>query len=314
MRRPKPEAIAGEPLGGRAAVWVAIRDVHRRFNDGFTALEIAYRARVPAGTAQYYMRCLVRAGFLAMTPGAPVGGRYAAATFRLVRDAGLEAPRVRRDGTIDREPTGQERMWSAMKAMRSFSLAELMAATGIAEHTAKTYLRRLAAAGYLAAVEPGRPWHPGLWRLVRNTGPRAPCIRNRAKTPPGADPAQRVLDLNDRDIQHSMSAPRSVARSQPPPMSAEPQSARPEPAAEAKPGASGNVVDLVGYRQARAGQAEPPPAEDRERALARRRRWIGRALRVSEVARTVDRPGIWRRAAQIIHRFYVYLLHEDFIV
>ena len=70
------------------------------------------------------------------------------------------------------------------------------------------------------------------------------------------------------------------------------------------PATGATVIDLAGHRQRRAGQVAAPEAGDRDKATRRRRHYIGRALRISEIAQRADHPATWRRAAALIHRVY----------
>lgn len=172
-RRPYLRPLAR--LTGKDAVWQAVRETAP---GEFTLRDL--RRRVVAGNdlTRDYLRRLVAAGIVeqlsARTP-------RAGARFRLVRDLGVEPPRVTASGAIDDMPTDQERMWQAMKVLGTFRVPDLQASTGIASAPAvKSYVARLHCAGYLAVVEPavtGR--RLASYRLLasRNTGPRPPAIR-----------------------------------------------------------------------------------------------------------------------------------------
>jgi hypothetical protein len=189
-------------------------------------------------------------------------------------------------------------MWAAMKALATFTVDDLRLATGIGERTAKSYVKRLAVAGHLAAVEPGKPWHPGRWRLLasKNTGPRAPGIRHHRKLSRGADQAQRVFDFNVPALTPAAGkAPRrrQGAESRPMPHA---ERARPVDREAAEPT---NVVSLERYRKPKPEPAAPAVGADQaERALAHKRKWVGRALRIVDIAQAEDRQVTWRRAAR----------------
>ena len=114
--------------------------------------------------------------------------------LKLIRDNGVEAPRLKRDGSPVTQGLGTEAMWRSMRIIGSFNGRELAAhasACGIEvkESTAKAYIIVLHAAGYLKVVEaaklasPGKP--PAQARYVlapgKYTGPRPPMIQ-RTKT------------------------------------------------------------------------------------------------------------------------------------
>ncbi len=106
----------------------------------------------------------------------------------LVRDTGVDAPRVTKDGRPVTQGLGNELMWQAMKVLKEFDHAELTAAVTaaaekaaitVSEETAKSYCTALCRAAYLVLAEPHRgPHAKARYRFVRarNSGPRAPLI------------------------------------------------------------------------------------------------------------------------------------------
>ncbi|MEO5344198.1 MAG: hypothetical protein H7842_12850 [Gammaproteobacteria bacterium SHHR-1] len=108
-------------------------------------------------------------------------------TWELIRDQGLEAPRVNRQGQPVTAGRGNEAMWAQMRHFLSdFDYRELAAHASsrlhpVAGDSAKSYLHALAQAGYLietrAAVR--QTSSPARYRLDprRNTGPRPPMVQ-----------------------------------------------------------------------------------------------------------------------------------------
>lgn len=94
--------------------------------------------------------------------------------------------RPTRKAPVDPEVTHgrvQRQMWTAMRTLATFSIAELAVAAStddvvISRHSAADYVRRLTLAGALSIVRPTRAnnLNSGLWRLKRSadTGPLAP--------------------------------------------------------------------------------------------------------------------------------------------
>lgn len=81
-----------------------------------------------------------------------------------------------------RVPGAAEQMWSAMRAMRSFTPTSLAqhAAVGlvpIAVADARKYCRALLAAGYLTVVRKATAKTEAQYRLSRRSGPSAPKMR-----------------------------------------------------------------------------------------------------------------------------------------
>ncbi|MEW6124151.1 MAG: hypothetical protein AB1698_16170 [Pseudomonadota bacterium] len=133
-----------------------------------------------------YVRALVANG-RAQQVGTRAGGCSHLNTadvplYRLTRRL-AEAPRYGKDGKPARA-TGQQQLWNAMRALpggydyRELALAASTDETVISPDTAKAYLKRLLAAGYLVVVRPGRPRHAAIVALKAGmkTRPLAPQI------------------------------------------------------------------------------------------------------------------------------------------
>ncbi|MFP4900678.1 hypothetical protein ACLFKT_16225 [Paraburkholderia sp. BR14261] len=135
-----------------------------------------------------YLQALQHGGFIV-----PISEQKAPGDekhYRLARDAGVEAPRLDRQGRPVVQSRGNENMWRTMRIMGEFSPTELAvrastAETEVAEATAKAYVKYLANAGYLNLVDPGHPFIKGKgakqarYRLAagKYTGPRPPMIQ-----------------------------------------------------------------------------------------------------------------------------------------
>lgn len=159
----------------------------------------AARVTVSAATIRDYRRDLIAAGIVAVvtaaTPRTP-------GTYRLVKDEGIEAPRVRRDGSRVTQGLAQEQMWRTLRMLpgdtnaRELAAHACTSATPVAEAAAKDYLLTLAKAGYLLTTQEGKGLGYGRggvqarYRLKpsRNTGPRPPMIcRTRVVYDPNED-------------------------------------------------------------------------------------------------------------------------------
>lgn len=154
--------------GARERLWSAARRLQE-----FGLDELLAKVKVARRFAVDYLAGLESAGYLQSVPG----GRY-----RLVRDIGVEAPMLKRDG---REIAGhcmREALWRTAKLLGGFTVAELAVHAStercpVIERDAVYYLRALVNAGYVvAAPGEGRRMH---YRFLpsRNTGPRPPIAR-----------------------------------------------------------------------------------------------------------------------------------------
>jgi hypothetical protein len=140
-------------------------------------------------TVLSYLRGLEKAGYVSACGEVPpaLKRRREFRCYTLVRDIGVDAPRVKDDGSPAEENAGREQMWRAMKILKEFDYRELAAAASTEKHRvspdeAQTYARFLKLAGYLAVSRPAKfgNVNSAAERLrfirSRNTGPRAPII------------------------------------------------------------------------------------------------------------------------------------------
>jgi hypothetical protein len=198
MRKPARLERAGA-LTPRDRMWAAMRD----FGVGnvFSVAEIMLLSEQRADTVLPYVKGLGIAGYVKADRERPtLRPRREFQWFTLVRDIGVDAPRVDADGKPVTQGIGGEQMWNAMRAMKgAFGARELSIAASTEDHavalaTAKRYARELARAGYLAVVREstGGRHTERLYRFIRsrNTGPRAPLITAQ----------KQVMDGNTGDI------------------------------------------------------------------------------------------------------------------
>lgn len=161
-------------LKTRAALWAAMRSLKR-----FTPKELRYETRCSRDQVAEYVKSLVASGHLE---------RVAVGLYELVRDTGIEPPRVRRDGTPVTQGLGREQMWRTMKLLREFTAVDLAVAssteeTPVEHSSAQEYCQYLALAGYLTLARRGKGLGRGgvqaLYRFVpsRNSGPLPPMIQ-----------------------------------------------------------------------------------------------------------------------------------------
>lgn len=123
---------------------------------------------------QHRLSRWVSAGFVTRHEGRPK--RYAmndtterTATPPRVDLAGRAAPRQR---------TAREKLWSAMRVLPSFDVPTLVMTSGATRRSAEDLVNCLHRAGYLRQTARGNST-TGAWstyRLVRNTGPKAPKV------------------------------------------------------------------------------------------------------------------------------------------
>lgn len=178
-RRPSHLLAAAPRPQGRDVIWAAIRKLR-----DFSLLDLEHETRVKVATIRTFVRGLVRAHYLEVSAAAhrDENGRQIAFRWRLVKDTGVEAPRVTRDGKPVTQGQSRQQLWRAMRSARTFTHGELayIASTDtcvVSEVDAKSYVLLLARAGYLVVIEKGNPRHQSVYRLAKNTGPKPPQIQ-----------------------------------------------------------------------------------------------------------------------------------------
>lgn len=207
-RKPARLERAGA-LEPRDRMWAAIRALAHGSGTlpaamSFSAIEVTFLANLRAPEPQHvdsvlsYLNGLAKAvpPYVQVVDGDRPAGRKRTelALYRLLRDVGVETPRVNAEGKPVTQGIGTELMWASAKGLKEFDIVELCVAASTSEHavseeTAKAYVGWLARAGYLVCVKRAVPGHTrARYRFNRamNTGPRAPLITR----------AKEVLDGN----------------------------------------------------------------------------------------------------------------------
>lgn len=167
MARKPTTALAGGQ-SPRQRVWA-----HVRKQAGGFAWKDVTPGDVPKRTVQPYLDGLVAAGYLA------VDVRGKPAIYFLVRDNGIEAPRVRQDGSEVTQGNGNEAIWGAISVLDTFDAQTLADLSGAALGTVKTYCLYLERAGYLTVAIKGKGGSAAtVYHAVKSriSGPRAPMI------------------------------------------------------------------------------------------------------------------------------------------
>jgi hypothetical protein len=188
MSRQPAHVPAG--LTGRDVAWEAMREAGT-----FTVDELAGKTRLRRGSVDDYVQSLVKAGIVVKSGSRPNPhgntGSFPRAEYTVVKVCwGLEAPRVRKDGTL-LPASGRQRMWRSMGILKDFSVRDLVAAASLPEAPvalaeAEYYCKWLTRGGYLKTSGHGRYFVQPAMRH----GPRAPMIQR----------VRRLLDPNTGEI------------------------------------------------------------------------------------------------------------------
>ncbi|MCB6182346.1 hypothetical protein LIN78_02095 [Leeia sp. TBRC 13508] len=182
------QKVQAELVGGkspRQRIWEVIRAKRQHF----TLDDLSVQTNVNTTTTKSFLRSLLLGGWVEISnkDQAKLNGVMVEWTYRLVKDNGTFAPRVRKDGSEVTQGRGNELMWQTMRRLESFDFHELAAMasteqTPIASTTAKAYLKFLSKAGYLAVTSPtkaafGTGTRPARYKLIKYTGPRPPMVQ-----------------------------------------------------------------------------------------------------------------------------------------
>lgn len=177
MRSPAKPVIGRRPADqasdGRQAMWAAMK----RTPDMIQVSDLVQATRLNRSTVTRYLKSLTEAGHLEHVP-APTG---LAGSWKLIRDTGYHAPRVRSDGSKVTQGDVNSQLWLAMCSLRDFDFRDLLhhASIEISEATAKDYCKRLLSAGYLRVLSKADPAQAIIarYRLIRPSGPLAPQVQ-----------------------------------------------------------------------------------------------------------------------------------------
>lgn len=183
-QRASIERRKGQPP--RQHLWNAIRALRT----GFTQAELEERTGVSRHIIQDYIKVLLKSHYIAVVKEEVLNHLCSRRTYTLVQDQGVEAPRLSKTGQAVQQGRTNEALWGTLRRMFKTAVVDyrqlaVFAGTSqrpISVETAKSYVLKLHAAGYLECVEPAiKPPHPrpARYRLRphMDSGPQAPMIQ-----------------------------------------------------------------------------------------------------------------------------------------
>lgn len=193
-RKPVSQLRGG--IAPRQRIWTAIRA--HGVGQHWTADDILSAARLSGdlagsldpATLRTYLQCLCAAGIVREYSTERIKGAAVRKTYALLRDEGVEAPRLRRDGSRVTQGLAQEQMWRTLRMLAGDINARELAAHAsssqapVMTSSANKYLRMLHTAGYLLCTRAGhapRNGHAATLARYRlrpemNTGPQPPML------------------------------------------------------------------------------------------------------------------------------------------
>lgn len=214
MARKPVTAYAGGK-GPRQRIWEAIR---ARGEAEWTRYSIARAAGVADTTVTSYCQALEKAGIVAKSGEQRINKVGAEVRWTLIRDEGIDAPRLKRDGSRVTNGLAQEQMWRTLRLLagdlnaRELAAHASTAAVPVTVSAAEHYITWLLAAGYLIRTRAGKGLGkagrgvPARYRLdpARNSGPRPPMIcRAKVVYDPNEDAVVWAPIVTDEDAIHA---------------------------------------------------------------------------------------------------------------
>lgn len=206
-RKPVTAYTGGK--GPRQKAWEAIRA--QGLQAEWTKYDIARKADLEDQTVGTYLQALAKAEIIVETLREPINNIAVRVWYRLAIDEGLEAPRLRRDGSRVTQGLPQEQMWRTLRMLQADTNARELAAhastpaIAVAEAASADYLQVLYHAGYLVRTREGGPAVQARYRLApsKNTGPRPPMVcRTRVLYDPNLDEVVWAARVTDEDAIH----------------------------------------------------------------------------------------------------------------
>jgi hypothetical protein len=185
----------------RQRIWEAIRGMNgKQFDHSYVT---------PGGVTGDSV-CDYLGGFLVVVrKGDSAGNRQ---IWKLVKDPGVEAPRVRKNGEVVTYGAGNEAIWGAMQALGSFTPQVLAEMSGCNLNTVKHYCLFMCKAEYLTVEREskrvgGGSRIPPVYRLSKSRvhGPRPPMI-TRLKAVYDPNVHQIVWQQDEDDALEAMEA------------------------------------------------------------------------------------------------------------
>lgn len=179
-------------LTPRDRMWAAIRALaHPRPGAPsvqFSGAEVAMLSGQNVDTTMTYIAGLTKARFVeVMMEGRPPTAKPKREfhLLILVRDVGVEAPRVNKEGKLVTAGLANTQMWNTMRHWKGdfnaldIALAAATPEQPVSEQNAVFYCQCLKKARYLTVTTPSKPGTKARFRFVpaRNSGPRAPLIQ-----------------------------------------------------------------------------------------------------------------------------------------
>ncbi len=163
----------------------------------FSLSSIAHESKVQLQTVSDYAKCLVAAGYLAQHLVSVVPTNRPSWIYTLEINTGIEAPRLRADGTEHTAGRKTEACWDAMITLDAFTHKQIAEIAGVNGRTASNYVYALARVGILYVITQARRCgNPS----SRNEGVFAVPIHRRNQRAPQVTRTRSVYDPSTNQL------------------------------------------------------------------------------------------------------------------
>ena len=170
-QQPIHQAVLSRRAATREQVWPIIRSFDGCF---FAFKQLLWETDMHETSVRAYLQLLIKAGFIEQS-----GYRY-----RLVKDNGIEAPRINSQGEVVTASSKSEAIWRSARILGEFDTRDIMTALTALEIPVSPayvsdYLINLHKAGYIATIKESQPGKKARYRFVasRYSGPKPPKVQ-----------------------------------------------------------------------------------------------------------------------------------------
>jgi hypothetical protein len=179
---PTRKPVHIERAAGNASPRERIWDAIRKLKADFTTNDLRGETGLSLGQIREYLECLEASGHVKKSgERRRASGSRMQPTYSLEIDCGIDAPRVRADGSEVTQGQGRESLWTAMKILKLFEVRTVAELAQTSVNDAEHFTTALLKAGYLKLIRQAKPGRRAIYQFFRDTGPKAPMIQRAGK-------------------------------------------------------------------------------------------------------------------------------------
>ncbi|NVK42139.1 MAG: hypothetical protein HWE39_12940 [Oceanospirillaceae bacterium] len=207
----KPAHMSPSFKSGQDVIWMAARELNEFTRDDITMwIHRNQYQSVNDKTVRSYLSRLVKGGYIEVSKKIEKSKCATLYQYRLIKDCGVFAPKINKNGEKVTQGQGRANLWRTMKILKVFSWRELVASAStdtvtIAEMEAKRYVSLLHKAGYLTLLTESN------WRTATVAQYRFNQTKNTGPLPPQIQRTKAVFDPNINEVVWTPSKQEDVA-------------------------------------------------------------------------------------------------------